>query len=477
MRERLITPEILDRAPDGEARANLADIVRINRYFGGHAALLRELGRLEPRHASFTVLDVGAASGDHARSIRARFPNAEIVSLDLHARNLAAAPDPRLQADAFRLPVAAQSVDYVCCNLFLHHFSAHEIVSLLRDFAVIARKAVLVTDLERRHTAHHFLPATRWLFGWHPVTLHDGPASVRAGFRPHELERLAIEAGLKPYPVRRHLPWFRLSMIATALALLALLGCAKRYAMEGMVLRVDPGRREMTVSHRAVPGFMPAMAMPFQVGGNHELAGVHPGAQVRFDLRVSKDGSMARSVRVVRPAVDPETPLEAPAERIAIGGPVPEFELTDQDGIPFRASDLRGRLTAINFIYSRCPLPEVCPRLAAGFASLQRRFRTEMPHRLALVSVTLDPTYDQPAVLKQYAESLAADPSRWRFLTGDTAPVARSFGLVHWPEEGVIVHSSVTALVDPEGRLAALVEGASFRLEQIADLIADRLKR
>jgi protein SCO1/2 len=129
----------------------------------------------------------------------------------------------------------------------------------------------------------------------------------------------------------------------------------------------------------------------------------------------------------------------------------------------------------IQFLYTRCPLPEVCPRLAASFASLRRRFSSP---DLVLVSITLDPRYDSPEVLARYARSAGARPG-WHFLTGpepEIEKIARAFGLVHWAEEGVIVHSSYTAVVGRDQRLRALIEGSSYRLEQLAALAQHILK-
>jgi protein SCO1/2 len=260
------------------------------------------------------------------------------------------------------------------------------------------------------------------------------------------------------------------------IAVLAATGCAKRYRVEGLVLRVDPAQGTLTVSHREIPGYMPAMAMPFRAAPGEPLDTLHPGSRVEFELRAGRGGARARSIRVTQANLIDGARLDDPPEKLVIGDLVPDFELIDQQGRATRLAGFGGKLVAVNFIYTRCPLPEVCPRLSASFAALQRRFRDRMPDKLALLSVTLDPGYDTPAVLERYAESIGA---RWRFLTGDQSridAVARRFGLLHWPEEGVIVHTSVTALIGPDRRLKALVEGSTYRLEQLCDLIEHLLE-
>jgi len=210
---RVIEPEILDLASSADAAANLADIVRINRWFGGYRVIRQSFACMNPPER-FSVLDVGAASGDNGRAIREAFPGACVTSLDHQLRNLTLADASRVVGDAFALPFAPASFDYVFCSLFLHHFEDSAVVELLRAFARTARRGVVATDLERHAVAAGFLPATRILFGWRAITLHDGPISVRAAFKAGELRELARRAGLAGAEVRRHLPWFRISLTA-----------------------------------------------------------------------------------------------------------------------------------------------------------------------------------------------------------------------------------------------------------------------
>ena len=209
---RVIRPELLDGAGDEEAAVNLADLRSINRWLGGHAVLRGCLRRWFRTQDSFRMLDIGAASGDGARVVRNAFPRCQVISLDLLRRNLRLAPEPKLAGDAFRLPFEAGCFDVVACSLFLHHFEDADVVRLLGEMGRVSRGYVLAIDLERRWLAREFLPATRWLFGWNAITLHDGPVSVAAAFRAEELGRLAEAAGLRSIDVRRHYPWFRISV-------------------------------------------------------------------------------------------------------------------------------------------------------------------------------------------------------------------------------------------------------------------------
>lgn len=213
---RVLKPEILDTLPYEQARASLADLVRLNRRWGGHGTLRRLLAKVVRSNETFSFLDVGAASGDMGACVRKNYPRARVTSLDYLASHLAGCDGPRVAADAFSLPFPPGSFDLVFCSLFLHHFTDQEIVKLLAAFRTVARRAVLVIDLERNPIPYYFIAWTRWLFGWNPVTVNDGKISVEAAFRPRELETLARAAGLTHPQARAYRPAFRIGMIASA---------------------------------------------------------------------------------------------------------------------------------------------------------------------------------------------------------------------------------------------------------------------
>lgn len=212
MGDRIIEPELLDSLPEARARSSLADLERINAWFGGHRALLAAVSPLVGRTQRFNVLDAGAATGAMGRFLRRRYPEATVTSLDRRTQHLASAPEPRVAADAFHLPFRPASFDVVMCSLFLHHFDDADVSRLLSGLFRTARRGLAVVDLYRHPVAEWFLPATRHLLGWDEVTVHDGRRSVRAAFLPRELEALARDAGLPHPEVRLHLPWFRITL-------------------------------------------------------------------------------------------------------------------------------------------------------------------------------------------------------------------------------------------------------------------------
>ena len=199
--------------PSSEAQRNLSDLVRINRWFGGHRALLQVFARLVDPLERFSVLDVGAASGDMGKQILTSYSNAWVVSLDHRISHLRSASPPRVVAEASAVPFDDRTFDFVLCSLLLHHFSNVDAAALLVDLLRVPRRALIVVDLERHAIPYYFLSLAGWLFRWSKLTVHDGRVSVAAGFKPRELRSIVEQAGMKEMAAQRHLPWFRISVV------------------------------------------------------------------------------------------------------------------------------------------------------------------------------------------------------------------------------------------------------------------------
>lgn len=261
---------------------------------------------------------------------------------------------------------------------------------------------------------------------------------------------------------------------------------AQEYKVTGMVLKVDSSRKAFTASIEAIPGFMPAMTMPFQVRQTRELDGLVAGATVSFALVVTRSSSHAERIRVVKYQSVEQDPLAATRLKLltrlgggafgkvlAVGDAVPEFKLIDQQRRPVTMSSLRGKVVAINFIYTSCALPNFCLRMANHFGVLQRRFKARLGRDLILLTVTFDPLHDTPEVLAQYGKRWNADPATWRFLTGSAVDVQRvchMFGVDFFPDEGLMNHTLHTAILDRTGRMVANIEGNQFTADQLGDL-------
>lgn len=270
--------------------------------------------------------------------------------------------------------------------------------------------------------------------------------------------------------------WLGIWVLGCGIFAASAAACAARHPARGLVLKVDRDSSTVTVSHEDIPGYMDAMVMPFAVRDRSQLAEVRPGDRIAFRLNVKDEQSWIDKLQMLSAAPVDVGLTQTPAVSTLVppGGEVPDFTLTNQDGQPVSLSSLRGKVVAVTFIYTRCPLPDYCPRMITNLQAIERRFPERVGKDLALAAVTFDPQYDTVTRMKEYAQFFKADKSGWQFLTGsvdDVSRVAGMFGVEFWPEEGLITHTLQTAVVDKEGKLVASVEGKDYSPKQLADLV------
>lgn len=272
-------------------------------------------------------------------------------------------------------------------------------------------------------------------------------------------------------------PLLRLAFVA--LVALNLTGCGTRHDVQGLVLKVDLPSRSIVVSHEPIPGFMNAMVMPFTAARAEDLAEVRAGDRIAFRMTVRGERTTIDTVRILSSKPSAGGSASSAAPLTEPGALVPDFTLTDQHAVPVSLSSLRGKVVVASFIYTRCPLPDYCPRVMTNFTTLRDRFADRLSRDLVLLTVTFDPKHDTPPKLREYAGRYGADVPGWHFLTGTSEEVGRvcaSLGVEFYPEEGMITHSLQTAIIDRSGRLAASAEGREFSAKQLGDLVGEHLR-
>jgi protein SCO1/2 len=283
-------------------------------------------------------------------------------------------------------------------------------------------------------------------------------------------------------------------LIVVAFFLLTLsVRAEQRFQVTGIVLKADQPRQLLTVSHESIAGYMGAMVMSFNVSDPKMIDGLEPGTKVTFMLVITKDKSYIEDVHILSFESSGQHPLEArrlqtmesviegnQSGQLRVGQPVPDFTFTDQNRKQITLSTLRGRVIALNFVYTSCPLPDYCVRLSNNFGQLQRRFADEMGRDLVLLSITFDPTHDQPEVLAKYASTWKADGRTWHFLTGSPPEIVRVchlFGVESWADEGLRIHTLHTAIIDRKGGLVVNIDGNQFTAQELGDLLEAQIER
>jgi protein SCO1 len=260
------------------------------------------------------------------------------------------------------------------------------------------------------------------------------------------------------------------------LAMLATAGCgdSRRFDVTGLVLAKRNG--ELNVSHDAIPGYMDAMAMPFTLRRAADATGISPGDRIAFRLTVTETESVIDDIRVLSVARRDAGLLLSPTERLLVdvGMPIPDFTLTDQHGERRSLNSFRGQVIVLTFIYTRCPLPDYCPRMMLNFREVSQRLQDRMGTDVTLLTITFDPRYDSSEVLARYGRFHGVSGPGWHLLTGspgEIQKVTEAFGIEFWPEEGLFTHNLQTAVIDRQGRLFGTLEGKDYSVQQLADLV------
>lgn len=253
---------------------------------------------------------------------------------------------------------------------------------------------------------------------------------------------------------------------------------AKRYELAGKVVRVDPAARSVVLSHDAIPDYMDAMTMEFRVKEKWAIDQMGVGDQVRAQLVVDGARSWIESPAITKlgglTAATAPRGTWVPADP---GTPLPDVPLIDQDNAPFRLDRYRGHVLLLTFSFTRCPLPDYCPLMMKHFAAIEKQTADDPALKpMRLLTVTIDPAYDTPPVLRAYGEKSATGEgptrrfTRWQLATGTTADVktlAAFFGLDYYQEKARIIHSLRTAIVDRDGRVVKVFEGNEWTVEEV----------
>jgi protein SCO1/2 len=262
----------------------------------------------------------------------------------------------------------------------------------------------------------------------------------------------------------------------------------QRFPFKGKVISVDRAEGDVTVQHEDIPGYMPAMTMSFPLHDADALKVVEAGDMIQAELVVT-EGRYWLEHPVITKA-QPGSPGGAATAANTGGGPsepqagaeVPDVNLVNQDGKAVSTRGLRGRSLAVTFMYTRCPLPDYCPLMSANFAELNGALVSDagLGKRAHLLSVTLDPEYDTPEVLRRYGATYAGGHfDTWDFATGNPADVRRLaefFGLMYTSENGQVIHSLRTAVVTPEGKLYKLYRGNEWKPADVLDDLKSALQ-
>ena len=267
--------------------------------------------------------------------------------------------------------------------------------------------------------------------------------------------------------------------------LLLFVGCAsscrrntaneKRYDLKGKVVAVEPDKHLVTIAHGDIKDYMPGMTMPFTDPNDSDFQILAVGDEITATLVI--DGSHSWLDQVIITKESPDSSATTGITEAKAGDEVPDYALVNQDGKELRIHNYRGKALLLTFIYTRCPLPEYCTLMSNNFEEIdsQLKQQPEVYEKTHLLSISIDPDYDTPKVLRSYGaahtERYSDETfSHWEFASGtkdQVKGIAQFFGLRYFAENDQIIHGLRTVIIAPDGKVSKVYRGNDWKPDEV----------
>jgi protein SCO1/2 len=253
---------------------------------------------------------------------------------------------------------------------------------------------------------------------------------------------------------------------------------AKQYELKGKVVAVDKANHKVTIAHEKIGDYMEAMTMPFTLLDDWVYSDLAPGVLIQATLVVDQGMSWLENPIITKVADPALARSEETGVEPSPGTETPAFTLVNQDGKKINFNQYRGQNLLLTFIYTRCPLPDYCPLMTDNFAKIKVALEQNpaLKSKTHLLSISVDPDYDKPAVLRAYGTRAIVqagakpDFKQWEFAAGSPAEVkkvAEFFGLQYWAEKDQIIHGLRTALLGADGQVVKVWRGNEWKPEEV----------
>jgi protein SCO1/2 len=254
---------------------------------------------------------------------------------------------------------------------------------------------------------------------------------------------------------------------------------AKHYPVRGKIVTVDTGHNEIVLDAAAIPGFMEAMTMPYKLKNPSIISELHPGDSITATLIATDNSDLLDEIVIIAQA-KPDYKPSYFYHPIQPGDRVPDFRLLNQSDKQIRLAQYHGKVLLMTFIYTRCPLADFCPRMSRNFAQVDKTLAADpaLYKKTHLLSVSFDPEYDTPQVLRSYGGSYTGKYTNETFAHWDFAApsktdlpaVLRFFDVGATPEKDrTITHSLSTLVIGPDGKVVKWYPTNDWTPEQIVN--------
>ncbi len=260
----------------------------------------------------------------------------------------------------------------------------------------------------------------------------------------------------------------------------------KRYDLKGKVIAVEKDKHLITVAHEDIKDFMPGMTMPFTVGESaawvfeapHEVV---PGDQITATLIVDGPRAWLEDIVITKEGTETAAPVPGQAAEAKAGDEVPNYRLMNQDGKAIHINDYKGKTLLLTFIFTRCQDPEQCTLMSSNFATIDHELekQPELYGKTHLLSISFDPEYDTPKVLRSYGAAYTGRYTdetfaHWEFASGTTDEVkgiAQFFGLRYYKDtqsgKEQVIHSLRTVEIGPDSKIVKVYRGNDWKPDEV----------
>lgn len=272
-------------------------------------------------------------------------------------------------------------------------------------------------------------------------------------------------------------------VLITSLLLFPVAGCRKdtsnqkRYELTGKVLTVEPEKHQITVAHEAIKDYMPAMTMPFTLREDWPFKVLATGDRITATFVVDGTESWLEEIVITQESTDTSAPGPGGVVEAKDGAEVSDYGLTNQSDQSIHLAQYRGKTLLLTFIYTRCPIPDYCTLMSQNFAQIESELakQPELYQKTHLLSISIDPDYDTPAVLRSYGAAHTGKYTdekftHWEFATGtkdQVKGIAQFFGLRYYADQDQIVHGLRTVIINPEGKVVKVYRDNSWKPDEV----------
>jgi len=260
----------------------------------------------------------------------------------------------------------------------------------------------------------------------------------------------------------------------------------KQYHVRGVVVSTNAAKGEITLDTDAIPGFMESMVMPYTLKNASVLSELHPGDTITATLLASDTSDVLDQIVIVGQA-KADYPPPVQYNPLTPGESVPNFSFLNQNDQTIHLAQFRGKVLLMTFIYTRCPLASYCPRMSRNFAQINQALAEDpsLYKRTHLLSVSFDPAYDTPTVLRSYGGAYTGKYTEETFQHWDFAApsqkelskVLKFFLVGVTPGQNhTLNHSLSTLVITPDGKIYKWYPTNDWQPQQLISDVKELLK-